>query len=216
MSEEVVAKVTAFFATYSVRSYPKGQILLMAGDETNYIYYILEGTVKQYDVTYRGDEVILTIFKPPAFFPMSLAINNIQNNYIYEVNTAAKLQVAPADEVIQFIKSNPDVMFDLLSRVYRGIDGLLGRMSYLMGGSALSRLIYELLLEGRRFGKVEANDTYTLAISEKDLGARAGLSRETVSRELHKLKDERLITTSPRKIHILSVTKLKKKLGQEV
>ncbi len=216
MTDDVGEKIESFFAKYPVRSYSKGQILVMAGDEAGYVYNLVEGKVKQYDVTYRGDEVILNIFKPPAFFPMSLAINKVENPYIYEADTALKLHQAPADEAVEFIKDNPDVMFDLLSRVYRGADGLLGRMAHLMGSSAKSRLIYELLLEARRFGKPGKDESCTIDISETDLGARAGLSRETVSRELHKLKTEKLVTLSPKHIGITSLPKLEKKLGQEV
>lgn len=216
MIDDVATKIDDFFARYPVRTYSKGQILVMAGDKVGYVYNLVEGKVKQYDVTYRGDEVILNIFKPPAFFPMSLAINKAENPYIYEADTALKLRQAPADEAVAFIKDNPDVMFDLLSRVYRGADGLLGRMTHLMGSSAKSRLIYELLLEGRRFGKLGKDGSCTIDISEKDLGARAGLSRETVSRELHKLKAEKLVTLGPKHIGITSLPKLEKKLGQEV
>lgn len=216
MNQTVANKIKTFFEQYTVRSYAKGQILIMAGDGTEYIYHLIAGNVKQYDVTYRGDEIILNIFKPPAFFPMSLAINKTANPYIYEADTDVQARQAPADAVVAFIKDNPDVMFDLLSRIYRGADGLLGRMAHLMGSSAKSRLIYELLLEGRRFGKTAGDGSCALNITERDLGARAGLSRETVSRELHKLKDEQLVTINPKNIRIINVTNLEKKLGQEV
>lgn len=82
------------------------------------------------------------------------------------------------------------MLYDLLSRVYRGVDGLLGRLTHLMASSARTRLVYELVVEGERFGTEREDGAITLDINEKDLGARAGLSRETVSREAHKLKNE--------------------------
>lgn len=96
MTEDIAAKIKAFFATYHLLSYPKGQILIMSGDDSNTIYFLVKGSVKQYDVTYRGNEVILNIFKPLAFFPMSLAINKAPNSYVYEVNTPAQIRQAPA------------------------------------------------------------------------------------------------------------------------
>lgn len=79
----------------------------------------------------------LTYFKPPAFFPMSLAINNVSNPYIYEADTEVVVRQAPAQDVLEFVKSNPDVMLNLLSRkLYRGTDGLIGRIVQLMSGSA--------------------------------------------------------------------------------
>lgn len=216
MNSDVSSKIEEFFATYRLRKYSKGQILILNGDQTNYVYHLVKGKVKVYDVTYRGDEIILNIFKPPAFFPMSLAINKVTNPFIYEADSEIQIHQVPSEEVVTFLKDNPDVLFDLLSRVFIGIDGLLGRMAYLMSSSAKSRLIYELLIEARRFGAKQANGSCLLSISEKDLGARAGLSRETISREMHKLKTENLVDVLSKNIHIKDLTALEQKLGQEV
>lgn len=216
MSDEITYKIETFFEQFRVRSYAKGQILLLSGDQPEYVYHLLKGKVKQYDVTYRGNEIILNVFKPPAFFPMSLAINKTINSCIYEAETDIDIRQAPVDETIKFIKDNPDVMFDLLSRVYRGIDDLLGRMTYLMTSSAESRLIYELIIEARRFGTMNDEGGCSITINEIGLGARAGLSRETVSREVTKLKNQGLIKIEGKNIFINNIKALEQKLGQEV
>lgn len=194
MSKDVLKDIEDFFSQYKTRRYHKGQILILNGDETDYVYQLVDGRVKVYDVTYRGDEIILNVFKPPAYFPMSLAINRVPNPYIYEAETDVEIRQAPADEVIKFIKSKPAVMFDLLSRVYLGVDGLLGRITQLMSGSAKTRLLYELFTECRRFSKRKKDGSYALNISVTSLAARSGLSRETVSREMHNLKDAKIIS----------------------
>lgn len=214
MQEDISSKIEAFFAQYRLRKYSKGQVLILNGDDTNYIYHLVKGKVKEYDVSYRGDELILNVFKPPAFFPMSLAINKVPNPYIYEAETDIEIHQAPADDVVAFIKANPDVLFDLLSRVYRGLDGLLGRVAHLMASNAKDRVIYELLIEARRFGAIQQDGSYLLDIHERDLGARAGLSRETVSREITKLKNDGLISLDDKHIHIEDMSTLAEKLNQ--
>lgn len=213
MEESVRNKIEAFFSTYRVRHYPAGQILILNGDDTDYIYQLVEGRVKQYDVTYRGDEVIVNSFKPPAFFPMSLAINKVDNPYIYEAETAIDVRQVPAEDAIKFLKDHPDVLFDLLSRVYRGIDGLLVRMAHLMASSAKGRLMFELLIEGKRFGKKQPDGSCVLEMNEKSLGARAGLSRETVSREMSKLVRDGLVTVKPSQITIKDLMEFEEKFG---
>jgi len=113
----------------------------------------LSGKVTQYDISYRGDEIVINIFKAPAFFPMAWAINKTENKYFFKVEDKSIIRVAPPEEVVFFLKQNPEVMFNLLSRVYRGIEGILARTVHLMAGSARSRLMYELLIECRRFGQ---------------------------------------------------------------
>ncbi len=206
-------KIQRHFSQYPKRSYPKGQILVFADESPAHIFYIVKGRVRKYDISYRGDEVIVNIFKPPAFFPMSWAINRSPNRYYYKTETETELHVVPVDDALDFVKDNPDVMLDLLSRIYRGMDGLLGRIVHLMSGSAKSRLLYELIIECRRFGSKQSNGSYKLPASEVDLAARSGLSRETVSREMHKLKADGLATVNSQGITVKNLEDLEKKLG---
>lgn len=213
MDKVVADKIEDFFSRYTLRKYPKGQILILNGSPTNFVFHLETGIVKQYDISYRGDEVILNLFKPPAFFPMSLAINGGDSLYTYEAKTALELRQAPTDEVVAFLKENPDVLLDLLSRVYNGVDGLLARVTHLMSSSARERLLFELLIEARRFGEQLPNGSYQLKISEKELGARAGLSRETISREMSKLNRDGVVATEKHQIILPNILTLVDKLG---
>lgn len=216
MDPDVADKVHASFSKFPRRTYPKGQILVFADESPDHIFYLVKGKVRKYDVSYRGDEVVVNIFKPHAFFPMSWAINESKNSFFYKTETETELHIVPAKNALQFLKSNPDVMLDLLSRMYRGMDGLLGRMVHLMSGSAKSRLIYELIIECRRFGEKSSTNAYKVAVSEVDLAARTGLSRETVSREMQKLKENKLVQIKGKDLLISDITVLEKMLGSEI
>jgi CRP-like cAMP-binding protein len=215
MDAAVQDKVDEFFSQYQPRTYRAGQILIHAHDNPTHVFHLLEGRVKQYDISYRGDEVVLNSFKPPAFFPMSYAMNRTPNVYFFEAETEVKLHLAPVDEVVGFIKANPDVLYNLLCRVYRGADGLLGRLAHVMASSARSRILYELLIQGRRFG-VQREDGVAVPVNEADIGARAGLARETVSREMHKLKREGIIGLSRQEVIIKDMDILAKSISYEL
>lgn len=216
MDNTVANIVETFFSQYRVRKYAKGQVLILNGDEAEYIYQLVSGRVKQYDVTYRGDEVILNVFKPPAFFPMSLAINKTPNPYTYEAETDIEIRQVPANEAVAFLKNNPDVTFDLLSRVYRGMDGVLGRMAHLMASSAKGRLMFELLVAAKRFGVKQENGEVCVTLNETDLAARAGLSRETVSREMKKLASDGYVTLKSGTLTIRNLKAFEEKLGKVI
>lgn len=214
MTDEVAKKIDDLFKKYRLRKYPKGQVLILSGESSEFVFQLIKGRVKQYDVNYRGDEVILNVFKPPAFFPMSQVINQTDNPYIFQTETAVELRQAPGDAVLEFIRANPDVLFDLLSRVYRGIDGVLGRLSMLMGSSAKRRIMYEILLACRRYGEKQPDGSCTFKLSEKDLAARAGLSRETASREIAKLARDNVLQHKDHEIKILDVDEFEIKLAE--
>jgi CRP/FNR family cyclic AMP-dependent transcriptional regulator len=216
MPDDITAKVHTFFTRYPERSYPKGQILVFANEDPGHIFYLVEGQVRKYDISYRGDEIIVNTFKPSAFFPMSWAINRDKNHYFYKTETSVTLHITPADDALQFLKDNPDVTLDLLARVYRGTEGLLGRMVHLMSGTARSRLLYELIIECRRFGEKQENDTYILTSNEVDLAARSGLSRETVSREIRKLKTKGWAKVDHGHIIVTNFDAIEQSVGTEI
>ena len=216
MASEIEQKIAKHFGKYPLRSYPKGQILVFAGEDPEHIFYLIKGKVRQYDVSYRGDEVVVNVFMPPAFFPMSWAINKTPNKYFLKTEADTELRVIPPEDALEFIKSNPDVMLDLLSRLYRGVDGLMGRMVHLMSGTANSRLIYELIIECRRSKKNDEHASYNLTTNESGMAARSGLSRETISREMHKLKAEGLVRVTNKGIVVKDLAKLEQKLGTEI
>lgn len=211
MNQQITDKLTKYFSKYELKKYPKGKLITLANQEPAGISLLVSGLVEQYDITPEGNKLTVNVYKPPAFFPMSWAINKTPSAYFFSALTDVELKQANADETVAFLKANPDVMFDLLSRVYRGTDALLRRLMLAASGIAASRLIFELLIEAYRFG-IESNDgTVLVKVKQSVLAARSGLARETVSRELHKLEQENLITRSKQEITI-DIKSLEQKL----
>jgi CRP/FNR family transcriptional regulator len=211
MEDVIAKKIDEFFLKYKFRLYKKGEILIRADDDPSGILYLKEGIVKKYAISKKGDELVVNIFKPISFFPMSWAINNSPNAYFYEAMTELKIWKAPRDEVNAFIKDNPDVMYDLLSRVYRGTEGMLTRITYLMAGNAYSRLITELLIHAKRFGYKDGV-SIEVKVTEKDIAAQSGMTRETVSREIKNLKNKGLISFKKNVLHIQDIHLLETEL----
>ncbi len=210
MDTQVQEKVEQFFTGYPQRIYPKGQILIFMDEPPDHAFYIKSGVVKVFDISYRGEEVIVNLYKNPAFFPMSWVLNRTKNKFYYVTEQPCELYVVPVDDAYTFLKENPDVVFDLLRRLYIGVDGLLDRMVMLMAGSARSRLACEMVIDCKRFATKITEKHYILSTNEVGFAARTGLSRETISRELNKLKRKKYISTSPRLIEVLNFPEIEK------
>lgn len=211
METNAKTKVEKFFRQYSVQSYKKGQVLLLSNETPAYTYYILEGRVKQYEISYKGNEIIVNTFKPGAYFMMLTALTDLPNLYYYSAETDVKLLCAPVKDVSKFVNDNPDVMEDLLARLYVVLESLLRRMTHLMSGNARGRVIYEILLDIRGSGEGKQRNGRKLSITESELASRAGLSRETVSREVSYLKKKKLLAPSA-KITVADLALLEKAL----
>lgn len=189
MDSTIDLKINTFFGKYKQHLYKKHHVLIQANQNPDAIYKVESGQVVQYDISEQGNKVIVNTYKNPAYFPMSWAVNRTPNIYNYQTVTDTIVRKAPAEEAITFIKANPDVLYELLSRVYLGREVMMRRMAHSMAGNAKTRLLFELLLEAQRFGQKHADEKGIIVpIRVSDLADRTGLTRETVSRELSKLK----------------------------
>jgi len=212
----ITQRTTNFFTQYPRRTFDKRQLLIRAESEIEHVFFIIEGRVSQYDITPSGNEVAVNVFKPGAFFPMSSAINNTPNHYFFEASVKTVVHAVPTADAVQFLKDNPDILFDLLARVYRGVDGILRRMAHLMGGDAKTRLSFELLNAAYRFGEQRKDGSVLVGLREGDLAKHSGLARETISRLIQSLKTAGLVEIDPRGIILKDTRKLESQLGDDL
>ncbi len=214
MDQGVATKLSQFFANGETKIYQKGSLIAHANQDPLGISFLLEGSVEQYDISPSGNKITVNIFKPSAFFPMSWAINKTPNAYYYAALDKTVLQRLPADAVVGFLQDNPDVMLDLLSRVYRGTDALLKRIVVTTSGLATSRLVFDLLIHAQRFGSYLNQDEIIVDVPQGNLAATSGLARETVNRELHKLAKANLIRLTKQGI-VVHIDRLKTRLPDD-
>lgn len=215
MDSKIIARLDTFFAEDKEKSYKKNEIIIFPHDDPSGVMYLKSGLIEQYDITPEGNKVTVNIFKPHAFFPMSWAMNKTPNAYFYAALSDVTMSIAQPERVVAFLGDNPDILLNLLSRVYKGTDALLRRLVIASSGVASARLAFELLIEAYRFGHSAKDGTTTIVLKRGVLASRSGLARETVSRELHKFEDEDLLVLKKGSIE-LNIAKLEAKLEFEV
>lgn len=203
-------KVEEFFARFEYKKYKKGETI-MHPDETNAkAYYVKSGYVRNYNLTDEGIEFTLHIYAPHSYFPMTSVISDVENRYYYEALIDTEVYIAPKAEVTAFLKSNPDVLFDLTSRLLNGLDKFMMRAEYLALKSASKRLVSTSLFLARHFGEKENNTCrFKYNFTHRDLASIAGVSRETASREWEKLLKSGLVSTNRQRIMLHDLEKLK-------
>ena len=195
MDSAIITKLDSFFSKYPSKEFKKGDIIIQAGKSPTGIFYIESGIVRRYYLSEEGTEITLNLYKPHTFLPMSWAISDVPNTHFYEAMEQISARFAPREQVLEFLHQEPDVVFDLLKRVYIGMEGLWGHIQSLTSGNSYIKLIASLIILAKRFGKEDADSlVVSLKLSETDLANYAGMSRETASRELQKLKKEGAVT----------------------
>lgn len=216
MDKDIRKKIETFFSQFRSQKYKKGEILIRADDAPTGILFLESGLVKEYAISRKGEELVVNIFKPGTFFPMTWGINESPNRFFYEAVMPVEVRKAPREKVVDFLKKENDVLYDLTRRLYKGLDGMLMRTVYLMSGNAYSRLVAELLINAKRFGVKNAKTgAVTCHTTEKDLASETGMTRETVSREMKILKNKGLLDFHTNALIINNLHTLEEELSDD-
>ncbi len=207
MDIRIQKKLEEYFSQFRPLHYKKGDIIVRPEDPIFGIYLLKKGFVKQYIISADGDEVTIHIFRPVSFFPMMLAIGNTENNYFFEAVDSVEVWRAPTDKTVDFIKNEPEILFDLAKRFSSGLNGLSKRIEELMFENSYRRVTSLLLYLTKTFGE-DGKDgiIIKLPLTHKDIAAWVNLTRETTSRQLEKLSKKDIISY---KNHLIVIKNLK-------
>lgn len=155
------------------------------------------------------NELTLNIFKPFSVFPIALILNNKQNIYVYDALEKSKGYFAPKRDFRDFIKTNPDILFDLLKRIYLGLDGYYMLVEALLLGDAYLKVLTHLVVYSRRFGKRDKDRvTFDLHLTHYQLASQTGLARESVTKVIKKLQNKGLVGYLGKKLFVYDIIKL--------
>lgn len=183
-----------FYKHFKIRNYKKGEMLIRADDDPQGIFYLKKGYVRQYTISKAGFELTLHILKPISYFPMVWAVNGTPNVYYFEALTPVEVGRAPRDEVVNFIKDKPTIIFELLSELIEDYAESLKRIENLVFSDAYRRVISVLLYVAKHFGeKTNKGIIINHRFTQQDIATLTGVTRETASIEIAKLEKKGLI-----------------------
>lgn len=203
-------KLNNFFAGHKKLSFKKGEIILRMDDEPKGVLYLKKGYTRVYALTKNAQELTLLIFKAGDFFPITWAFNTTYYHYYLEAMTDVELYQAPREEFLNFVKNNPDVLFEITSRILTRFGALLSRMEHAILGNARSKVSSIILLCAERFGRRKGKETIIqVPLTHQDIANLIGVARETVSIEMEKLQKKGLIIHQGKYLVVRNSQKLK-------
>lgn len=210
MSEsQLVANLEQFFQSSRVSSYKRRTLIFQPNDLATTVFYIKSGYVRVYRISEDGEELTLTILKPKDFFPLSYGMNKTANSYYLEAITPLEVWKAPQDQFVDFIKAQPDIMYELTTRILIRFDSLVSRMENLLFSNAHIKIAATLLMCAKGFGEDFNGDTrVNIPLTHRDIATFVGITRETTSLEMKKLEKQGLLKKSGRFIIITNMKRL--------
>jgi CRP/FNR family cyclic AMP-dependent transcriptional regulator len=165
------------------RSYPKQAIIVSEGEESDSLYLILAGRVKIYLSDETGKELILGIKGPGQYFG-EMALDEQPRSASVMSLEPAQFAVLSRADFTAFLLKHGEVALQLIQnliRLARGLNQNVRSLAMLDVYGRVARMLLELAVE--RDGKMVIPERLT----QKDLAARVGASREMINRILRDL-----------------------------
>lgn len=197
----------ALSAAGRIRRYPKGSLVCAEGDPATEVVIIRSGTVKVLVTALSGREVVLDVMEDGALLGELSAIDGSPRSATAIALTQLEVLAIPQSAFRRVLDEDTALarrLLDLLAERMRASDR---RQLELATGDALGRLCQRLVSLAQRNGQRFANGAVevTTPVSQQDLAAWAGLSREAVVKGFYALRRLEWIETNGRQITILDI-----------
>lgn len=201
LSLEEMKRIAPFFRK---RTYEKGEIIFIEGEEGDELFLIQKGLVK----IYRAGEVretILEIFREGDYFGEMSLLDNVQfRSASAETLSKTTLFSLKKADFIAMLESNHSITISLLKTVMerlRNANELIAGLTIMDARIRIAKIMLGLL---HKHGRVDdGQHVIDLRLTHQQIADLTGLTRVTVTKILLELQSNAIILVENKKIYIL-------------
>ena len=190
----------------------KGSILFKEGDDGEHLYVIVEGKLKLGTSSGDGRENLLSILGPGEMFGELSLFDPGPRTSTATAVTDAKLLSLSHEKVIPWLKQNPEVSLQLLTRLSQRLRRTNEAVGDLVFSDVPGRVAKALIDLGDRFGKTTPEGLLVNHdLTQEELAQLVGASRETVNKALADFAGRGWLKLDGRSVLITDVDRLSKR-----
>ena len=168
----------------SLKNYDRGELILRPGSEWCRIYIIKEGVVKLYRSENGRRVSILTLGRGDVFGDFSFISGvPVPPNYFAEGTKRGVLAVVATTQFRELVKCHPEIALRLISELSRNLSEAQSKIHDLALSSAGDRVLREL-------SRLADDAGLTPPLTHEQIAEATGLTRESVTRAITKLKKD--------------------------
>jgi CRP-like cAMP-binding protein len=176
---------------------PAGDILFMPEDSCERLYILMQGRVDLYRLTLSGKRLVTRQIPPGSLFGiMGLLGQTIQGSFA-ETTEDSTVCVITRDDVLTLLKQRPDIALHILEIVGNRLCLLEERLMEAVYSPVIIRLAHFLLIN------VDPASGVLVNVTHEEIGHIIGAVRQTVTETLSRMRNQGLILTARRQIHII-------------
>jgi CRP/FNR family cyclic AMP-dependent transcriptional regulator len=185
------------------RRFPAHSILFFEGDAPHDVVLVRGGDVKVV-TTIGGREVVLDVAGPGAVVGELGVIDGTERSAMAVALSDVDAVVVPAAEFHEFLEHWPGALPKVLKSVTRRLRETSRRQAEYGALDAVGRVCRRLVELIDRYGQTDGDTTVIASpLTQGDIAAWAGLSREAVVRVLHDLRGLGWVRTSAKSIVVI-------------
>lgn len=199
------------------RTVKKRAILIYQGEIPRQAYVVLSGAFKVYRLSNSGEEQIVCFKTAGDIFPETWIFGKTSGTlYYYEALEDSEVLTIEKTIFLDLLDQKPELknaMFEYMIESYTGLVMQISALGQSRAAEKLLLIIYYLMF---RYGKENSPNTYTidLQLTHTILASLIGLTRETTTTELGRLKRKGIVYYDAKKF-IVYREALEKKLGDD-
>ena len=196
------------------KSYDVGQVIILEESEGDDCFFVTEGSVKITRLSKDGREVILAILNDGEFFgEMALLDGDLRSANVIALEKTDALTLKRKD-FIDSLKKYPQIAIQLLKEMAHRLRESDRQITSLSLSDAEKRIALSLLRISDEQGVIKKGKVIiSKPPIQQDIANMAGTSRETVSRTLKILEDERFIDRNGHELVIINYNQFKEEFG---
>ena len=199
------------------RSIKKRSILIYQGEIPRQAYIVLSGVFKAYRLGNYGEEQVVGFRTKGDMFPETWLFGKTSSAlYYYEALEDSEVLTVEKPVLLALIEEHADIKERVFDYLATGYTGLLMQITALEQSRAAEKLLLMMYYLMFRYGKQTTAGVYRvdLRLTHTTLGSLMGLTRETTTMELGKLKRKKVINYDT-KGFVIYRNELERRLGDE-
>jgi CRP/FNR family transcriptional regulator len=183
----------------ALTSFRKGDVLIRQGMLSTNVVYLRSGLIKLHIEGPYGDQIV-RIVKAPGYLGLPTTFGDKINQYSITAIDEVEACFVDITTFRNLLYSNPDFSYEIIIDICRNELEIYNRCVN-RSQKQLRGKIADVLLE--MSGPIYDSDSFTLPISQEEIGNLIDSSRESVSRILAEFEKDKIISVSGKKIEII-------------
>ncbi len=190
--------IQSFVKKFPTTQFEKGATILLKNETPEAVYAIKSGYVKGYDIDAAGGEQLVWLGAKGDFFPVVWAFSLSQNvQYFFSAFSDVVLHKIGKQDFLDFLGADHSALFEVTKKLASRLSDVSRHLNAAEKTKAEDKLVHTLYFLSHRFGHFNGKGDereVLLPITHQDIGSLLGLTRETVTTGLKRLKDAGFIT----------------------